>query len=191
MNLVETNILDDFKKGNLNNFYDQYYAPLWSFAVRCLGEQRKYLAEDCVQNSIFKAWERRDSFSNIFSLRSFLYLSIKNEAISHWRKSNSSSNYLKDVTEIEEYEFVEVELSTQLFQAVKRLPETHQKVIDLCFMQGLKNAEIAEVLQLSESSIKKYKAKALDMLKESIDPSFFYYILLFTIELEELSIRCI
>lgn len=186
MNTESFNILDDFKKGNLDDFYEQYYAPLWAFAVRCLGAQREYLAEDCVQNSIYKAWERRTTFANVFTLRSFLYLSIKNEAISYWRKSNSNQNYLKSIQNVDECEFIEVELATLLFNAIKKLPEMHQKVIDLCFMQGLKNAEVAEVLLLSESSIKKYKAKALDMLKEYIDPNTLFYITLFTLEIDEI-----
>ena len=40
----------------------------------------------------------------------------------------------------------------------------------------LKNVEIAEKLGLSDSSVKKYKASALDFLRKKLEPSLFLFL---------------
>ena len=46
----------------------------------------------------------------------------------------------------------------------------------MSFMEGLKNVEIAEKLGLSDSSVKKYKANALDFLRKKLEPSLFLFL---------------
>ena len=68
--------------------------PSSSDAVRYAGEQNGFLAEDCVQNAVFNAWKRRLQFESVESLKSFLYISIKNEIVSLHRKAKASERYL-------------------------------------------------------------------------------------------------
>ena len=53
----------------------------------------------------------------------------------------------------------------------------------MSFMEGLKNVEIAEKLGLSDSSVKKYKARALDFLRKKLEPSLFLFFIFRVIEI--------
>ncbi len=68
---------------------------------------------------------------------------------------------------------IDQEAQTLLYSAIEELPEKARIVFEMSFMEGLKNVEIAEKLGLSDSSVKKYKATALDFLRKKLDPSFF------------------
>ena len=59
-----------------------------------------------------------------------------------------------------------------------KLPEKARIVFEMSFIEGLKNVEIAEKLGLSDSSVKQYKASALDFLREKLDPNLFSFLFL-------------
>ena len=68
---------------------------------------------------------------------------------------------------------VEIE---KMLRYIEKLPEKARVVFEMSFIEGLKNTEIAEKLELSDSSVKKYKATALDFLRERLDPSLFMFL---------------
>ena len=51
-------------------------------------------------------------------------------------------------------------------------------IFELSFIEGLKNIEIAEQLGVSDSTVKKAKAKALEILREKLDPRLFLFFFL-------------
>ena len=174
----KTQILTDFQRGKLKSFYRDVYPGLILYALKYLGEENEFLAEDCVQNAVFSAWERRDKFESIYTFKSFLYTSIKNEIVSIHRKNSARERY---VQQLENDSFfrdsvIDQEAQTLLYSAIEKLPEKARVVFEKSFREGLKNTEIAEKLELSDSSVKKYKATALDFLRERLDPSLFMFL---------------
>ena len=93
MGVTDLQVLQAFKKGQLELFYRRIYPGLLLYAVKNAGDRHDFLAEDCVQNAIFNAWKRRDSFDSIYTLKSFLYTSVKNEIISLYRKGKAQERY--------------------------------------------------------------------------------------------------
>ena len=89
MGVTDLQVLQAFKKGQLELFYRRIYPGLLLYAVKNAGDRHDFLAEDCVQNAIFNAWKRRDSFDSIYTLKAFLYTSVKNEIISLYRKGKA------------------------------------------------------------------------------------------------------
>ena len=73
---------------------------------------------------------------------------------------------------------IDQEAQTILYNAIEKLPEKARIVFEMSFIEGLKNVEIAEKLGLSDSSVKKYKASALDFLREKLDPNLFSFLFL-------------
>ena len=55
-----------------------------------------------------------------------------------------------------------------LFTAIDNLPESYKAIVEMSFDEGLKNAEIAKRLGISESAVKKRKARMLDNLRNSM-----------------------
>ena len=49
-------LLSEFKSGNIGTFYNELYAKLLVYASRHLGPDYAFLAEDCVQDAVYKAY---------------------------------------------------------------------------------------------------------------------------------------
>ena len=158
MGVTDLQVLQAFKKGQLELFYRRIYPGLLLYAVKNAGDRHDFLAEDCVQNAIFNAWKRRDSFDSIYTLKSFLYTSV-NEA------------FFANTVIYQETQLL-------LFNAIHSLPDRERQIFELSFIEGLKNIEIAEQLGVSDSTVKKAKAKALEILREKLDPRLFLFFFL-------------
>ena len=162
----------DFKAGRLELFYRRVYPGLILYAKRYLGEESDFLAEDCVQDAVLEAWGRREHFGDVYMFKSFLYTTIKNRITSIHRKNVAKGNYMSqqelDSGENFRNSVIDQEAQTLLYQAIEELPEKQRLVFEMSFIEGLKNVEIAEKLGLSDSSVKKYKASALFLLRERL-----------------------
>lgn len=163
-------MLAEFKSGKISTFYNELYAKLLVYASRHLGADYAFLAEDCVQDSIYKAYEQRASFKSILTLKAFLYSCIHHAAIDILRKNNAQSNYLSQQEDQTEFlnSIIEQETLNLLYDSIERLPEKYRRIFELHFEQGLKNAEIAKLLNVTESAVKKQKAQMLDLLRKDL-----------------------
>ena len=90
-------ILIDFQRGKLDLLYRNVYPGLILYAIKYLGEESEFLAEDCVQNAIFSAWERRNKFDSVYTFKAFLYMAIKNDIISIHRKNSARERYVREL----------------------------------------------------------------------------------------------
>ena len=174
----DNELWSDFREGKLERLYKEAYPGLVTYAAKYLGQESDFLAEDCVQDAIFTAWQRRERFVSAETLKSFLYTSIKNTIVSIARKNKAKENYAAQLEE-EAYfrnSVIEQEAKARIYKAIDELPEREREVFELSFEEGLKNVEIAERLHLSDSSIKKYKASALEMLQKKLSPDLFLII---------------
>ena len=145
MGVTDLQVLQAFKKGQLELFYRRIYPGLLLYAVKNAGDRHDFLAEDCVQNAIFNAWKRRDSFDSIYTLKSFLYTSVKNEIISLYRKGKAQERYSSQLENEAFFANTVIDQETQLllFNAIHSLPDRERQIFELSFIEGLKNIEIA------------------------------------------------
>jgi len=161
-------LYNDFMSGSMEVVYDSVYPALMSYAIRLLGYDYSFLAEDCVQDSIYKTYLNRKQIATSSQLKSYLYTSCKNKVISILRKASSKKNFLKAV-EISEHDsltfLIEQETLRRLFSAIDNLPESYREIVEMSFEEGLKNTEIAQRLGISESAVKKRKAKMIEKLR--------------------------
>ena len=174
---IDVQMLNEFKQGRLEMLYRRLYPALLLYAVRYAGEQNGFLAEDCVQNAVFNAWKRRLQFESVESLKSFLYISIKNEIVSLHRKAKASERYLSQLEDEVFFQNSVIDQETQLllYYAIRSLPESERQIFELSCIEGLKITDIAEQLNVSESTVKKTKAKALDILREKLPRELFLF----------------
>lgn len=161
----------DFKNGKLLQVYSDLYPALISYAVRFLGSDYAFLAEDCAQESIFNAYLSKNRIPDETSLKSFIYTAVRNRAISFLRKGQSQRNYTRQL-EFSEHDIVasliEQETMRRLFVAIDSLPESYRIVFEMSFEDGLRNKEIASRLGISESAVKKRKARLIAHLRQSV-----------------------
>lgn len=167
---ITDGILKDFKAGDIDVFYTEIYPSLLTYAIRFLGTDYSFLAEDCVQDAIFTAYGQRTMFLTPMQFKSFIYSCVRNNAVSVLRKNHSRDNYISQNHETD-YDLsnaiIEQETLDLLYAAINRLPEDMKRIFELSFERGLKNAEVAAELGISESMVKKRKMKMIAILRES------------------------
>ncbi len=161
-------ILQEFKAGRIDGFYNEVYPSLLLYALRNLGEDDAFLGEDCVQDAIFEAYRRRDKFDSPAQFKSFLYKCVYSKVVTLQRKNQSFNNY-REQTNGGHYDMqraiLEQETLDLLYEAVERLPDDLRQVLELSFGEGLKNAEVVARMKISESAVKKKKIRMLAILR--------------------------
>ena len=115
-----TQILIDFQQGKLDFLYRNVYPGLILYAIKYLGEESEFLAEDCVQNAIFSAWERRNKFDSVYTFKAFLYMAIKNDIISIHRKNSARERYVRELEDASCFanSVIDQEAQTLLYRGV-------------------------------------------------------------------------
>ena len=165
---------EQFLQGDIDLFYKEVYPSLLVFSHRLLPATLVYLAEDCVQDAIFKLYNQRREISSPERAKSFLFICIHNTIFSYIRKDNSRQHFIReDYDNFEDdfsVELIRQETIDELMAAVDRLPEDMRQLCMMIFRQGMKTTEIARHLNITESGVKKKKRRLLDLLRKSLTP---------------------
>lgn len=132
-------------------------------------------AEDVVQDTLLKMWERRDSWEEIDSLEAFCLTMCRNLAIDRHgaaRHNNLPLNEELDsapsrstpLDELDDRMRVE-----NLHRFIDQLPEVWRSIMLLRDSEGKRYDEIAGILGISESQVKVYLHRARTRLREQMD----------------------
>jgi len=170
---LENDVLVSFRKGGpdaLQSLLKQFYSPLCLFADRLLGD--KAASEDIVGEAFIKLWNKRDNFENLQNLKAFMYITVRNACLNHLKQVKRDSLNQKQLAyltgEKEEFvlnEMIRSEILQEIMQEVNNLPEQCGKVLKLGYLEGLRNQEIADLMNISVHTVKNQKARAIQLLK--------------------------
>ena len=121
--------------------------------------------------------EKRDTLPFNYSIRSYLFTSVRNHCIDQLRKNNrqiSVTSLLSNDRAVRcsspEEEFIYSELDNQVSLAIDALPPECKKIFKLSRYHGLKYREIAEKLNISIKTVEAQMGKALKRLKTCLAP---------------------
>lgn len=163
-----------FLQGDIDSFYKDVYPSLIVFTRRLLTDDLAFLAEDCVQESVFQLYQRRREMESAERAKAFLFACIHNAVVSYIRKHNSQMHYAsQDVGDFEDdfsTELIRKETIDNLMEAVDRLPDDMRTLCAMIFREGLKTADIAARLNMTESGVKKKKRRLLNLLRQTLSP---------------------
>ena len=165
--------------------FKEFYASLCLFATHYLGDHDE--AAGIVQESFLKYWYKRADFDEYKKIKSFLYVVVRHACLNWLRDKNLrvrvSEEAIKD-SESDFRNYVMEEEAHRLFnKAVNDLPTQMRTVINYS-LDGLKNAEIAEKMNISEGTVHAYKKEAYKKLRVSLKDCY-YLLLIFSFLLEE------
>jgi RNA polymerase sigma-70 factor (ECF subfamily) len=154
----------------LRQLFEQLCPQLVYFARGIL--QKDTEAEDVVQEAFVQLWRQRQQFNSFAAVRAFLYTSVRNACLNilkHQRVVQQHINYTLQAAETEEtaitHHLIQAEVLGQLKEALAKLPPACKQVIELGYLEGLRNHEIANLLHVSVNTIKTQKARGLYLLK--------------------------
>ena len=143
-----------------HNIFKEYYAALCSFAFQYMEDAD--MSADIVQDVFAKLWQIRDDFFYLHQVKAFLYTAVRNHAYLEMRLSDA---------------IVEEETFRILSEAIEKLPTQMRAIMQLA-LEGKKNAEIAERLNVSPETVHTLKKVAYKKLRAFLT-DYYYCLLLF------------
>lgn len=170
---LSNDIMEALRKGEpeaLQSLLKLYYGALCLFAERMVTDRQA--AEDIVGEAFIKLWKRRDNFATVQNIKAFLYISTRNAALNLLKQAKRESLSKKQLAYLSEEQgafvlndMVRAEVLREIMQEIDKLPEQCGKVLKLGYLQGMKNQEIATMLNISVHTVKNQKARAIQLLK--------------------------
>lgn len=162
-----------------NTLFHKHYSNLLFYATRFLSDHE---AEDVVQDVFVELWKRKDTIEVGDQIQAFLYRSVYTKSINvlkHKRVQNMYSAEMEDLykRKIEFYhpDFNETikrienkEFRKEIHGVINELPDKCKEVFKLSYLQGLKNKEIAEMLDISLRTVEAHMYKALRFLRSRL-----------------------
>jgi len=171
------------KESAFQYIFHRYYARICFFASSFVSNSQD--AEDIAEESFIKLWQGNRSFENLVHLKASLYQIARRVGINHQlaehRRNARVNRYLADQDEFQaslDSTIVYGETMAQLQEALKRLPHKAQHIIQLTFLQGKTNQEVADEMGIALQTVKNQKLRALALLRKNLNKESFLLLLL-------------
>lgn len=162
------NIEYDVMKGREQFLIDQF--------VKTIGENKTAMfrlaysmvlnredAEDIVSETIVKAYSHLDELKNIRKMKAWIFQILVNESKTYLKKRNRI-DLIEDISIFEEKEKDEKE-NYDLLEFVCQLEDIFKEVIILYYFEEFRVKEIADILNISEGTVKSRLSRARVKLK--------------------------
>lgn len=135
-------------------------------------------AKDVVQDIFIELWLKKETLSSIRDIKPYLYVLARNQVITAYRRKNVQLKNegllfegLNTLDHSAEENAIAKELSDQINLIVETLPETTRKCYHLSKNEGKRNREIADLLNISEKTVRNNLSEALKRLKSALGHS--------------------
>lgn len=175
----ENKIINGLKTGDessFNQLFNEYYITLSLFANRYVKDLD--ISREIVQDFFVHLFEIRDSLSITTSIDSYLYSSVRNRCLNHIRQVQMHEKHLENLKTADisssnlEDNIMEIELEYQIFKIVSQLPDQCQKIFRMSRVDGKKNSEIGQILNISIRTVETQISKALKILRNNLHDYF-------------------
>lgn len=178
------NTLHGEDRNGFSNLYKQYYTPIFFFIEKIIGDATQ--AEDITADCFIKLWQQAQQ-REVHDVRGFLFIAARNSSLDHLKRDRIHHQKEKEIYYLSKQEsktaFAAAEIKAEVLQSVydeiEKLPAKAKEIFKLSFIEGLKNAEIAKMLDLSEQTIYNQKAIALKSLRTVFKDKGWGWVLLF------------
>lgn len=156
---------------SFDHLFMRYYPSLCAYARHFVGLED---GEEIVQDMMVWLWERSDQLVIKTSLKSFLFISVRNRCLTlisydemRERVRQKIHESLLDLYEDPDFYIVE-ELSKKIEEALVRLPESYRESFEMNRFQKMTYQEIANQLNVSPKTIDYRIQQALKILRKEL-----------------------
>jgi RNA polymerase sigma-70 factor (ECF subfamily) len=174
-------LFDQVRTGDQSAFellFSIYFARLNDFAKNVVRDGM--ISQDIVQEVFVKVWETREEIESI-NLEAFLFRLVRNRCIDYIKHLKVVNNRMQKIQIISKYEelyridfignepyvLIEEELKIKIEKTILSLPERCREVFILSRMDGLKNREIAEKLEINVKNVERHLGRALQSFRKN------------------------
>jgi RNA polymerase sigma-70 factor (family 1) len=173
---IEQPWVDEFRRGDeqaLRRAFDLFYQPTCHFAKRLVYDTQA--AEDIVSEVFVKIWRLRGSFEGVDSVRSYLFVAVRNACFNHQKKIRRENafkaawQYLLPLSEEQaNQEMVWAMTLQRLYAGIEQLPAQRKAICKLIFLKGFNVAEVAGQLGISAQTVRNQKVRAIQQLRSML-----------------------
>ncbi len=156
--------------------YERYKRNLFSFFYGNLGN--KAMAEDLVQNTFIRVIKYSNNYSGKGSFKSWLFQIARNQMIDEIKKmkKHKAQDIDEKVDVITDYatadaSIIKEERSQLLKNALSKLSEEKRNLLTLVKIENKKFREVAEIMNMKESTVKSKVFRAIKELQELYRPT--------------------
>ena len=160
-----------------------YFARLNDFARKVINDN--VISQDIVQEVFVKIWERRAEIQSL-NLEAFLFRLVRNRCIDYVKHLKVINNRLQEIQINSKYEelyyidfignepfiLIEKELINKIETIIQSLPDRCQEVFILSRMEGLKNKDISEKLNINIKNVERHINRALQSFRKNFSEEF-------------------
>lgn len=133
----------------------------------------RFEAEDIVQDTLIKVWDRRSDWEDIDSIEAFSLTICRNLSLDRIKKKENDNNSLEDVKGVEplsssnpQDRMIQADRVNLIRQIVDSLPEKQRSCMQLRDFEGKSYKEIAVILDITEEQVKVNIFRARQAVKQ-------------------------
>ncbi len=155
-----------------------YFPRLNDFAGKVVNDD--VISQDIVQEVFVKVWEKRAEIESL-NVEAFFFKLVRNKCIDYIKHLKVVNNNLHEIHLSSKYEelyridfignepyvLIEKELKCKIDITIQGLPDRCREVFMLSRMDGLKNREIAEKLDISIKNVERHLNRASQSFREN------------------------
>ncbi|MCA9705343.1 MAG: RNA polymerase sigma factor [Myxococcales bacterium] len=159
----------DEAAGNL--LFDRHFDDLYAFFRGKLSG----VADDLVQKTFLACIEGRDRFRGEASFRTYMFAAARRilwRQLDHLRRDEAldpASTSLHDLDPTPSQVLAERNEQRLVRQALRRIPVVFQVAIELYYVQGFRGPEIAQILEISEATVRSRIRRGLEQLRAAVE----------------------
>lgn len=154
-----------------NTIYNFYKTELGIRILRMVRAEE--LAEELLQDLFMRLWSNRQKIDPDKSIKAYLYQVAKNMVIDLMRRAAKEQHIHQQIitASTELYQHVEEHLFQKenealLHRAIDQLPPQRKKIFVHCKLEGMSYKEVAEIYNISTSTVNDHIQKSTHFIKE-------------------------
>jgi RNA polymerase sigma-70 factor (ECF subfamily) len=174
--------ITELTSGCLQTFrsvYRLYNQKLYAYILKKTNSE--YMAEEVVQLTFIRLWEKRKNLSAEYSISAQIFKMAGTILIDQLRKEAISQKHLS-IVETESAQPGAQDLDLEILeQAIEQMAPVRKKVFKLSKLDGYSYKEIAELLSISPKTVENHMSKALKQLRAAFSSIISLAIIMSTI----------
>lgn len=170
----EITLVSDCLKGNpkaQKAFFDKFAPKMMTVCLRYMKSSEE--AEDMLQDAMIKVFHYLDRYKNEGSLEGWIRRIIVNTCLDQIRK-NSKLIGVQSTEDVEyklssDDKILEHMAAAELLSLIQKMPDGYRVVFNMFAIEGFSHQEIAQHLNITESTSKSQYLRARAYLRERIE----------------------
>ena len=176
-NSSDTKELRSDRAIRFRSIYEEYFERLCSYAFVITNSYDT--AKDVVSDVFYNLWKSEVNLSEIKELKSYLFTSVKNQAIRSVSKNPMNFQDFHSNLELKSIEYLNPEdlmigkeLAAKIDEVIDSMPPKCQLVFRMVKEEKLKYDEVAVKLEITTSMVKQHMIAGLKIMRSSLNQHF-------------------